>query len=246
MKHILYSITFILVITSCKQEEVLTAQDIIDKTIEVSGGEKFKASTISFNFRDIHYNAIRSNGMFQYERIINDSLGLIKDVLSNDGFKRYIDNKEVTVIDSMAAKYTRSVNSVHYFSVLPFGLNDTAVNKEYLGEVVIKGKSYHKVKVSFSQDGGGDDYKDIFVYWIDKENFKVDYLAYSYMDSPTDLGLRFREAYNERFVNGLRFVDYKNYKPESEMTNLFTLDSLFYTGKLKLLSKIENVNVTVE
>ena len=246
MKHILYSITFILVITSCKQEEVLTAQDIIDKTIEVSGGEKFKASTISFNFRDIHYNAIRSNGMFQYERIINDSLGLIKDVLSNDGFKRYIDNKEVTVIDSMAAKYTRSVNSVHYFSVLPFGLNDTAVNKEYLGEVVIKGKSYHKVKVSFSQDGGGDDYEDIFVYWIDKENFKVDYLAYSYMDSPTDLGLRFREAYNERFVNGLRFVDYKNYKPESEMTNLFTLDSLFYTGKLKLLSKIENVNVTVE
>ncbi|WP_347922086.1 DUF6503 family protein [Pontimicrobium sp. SW4] len=245
MKHILYSLVFVLVITSCKQEKLLTAQDIVDKTIEVSGGEKFKTSTILFDFRDIHYKAIRNNGIFQYERIINDSLGLIKDVLSNDGFKRYIDEKEVAVVDSMAAKYTRSVNSVHYFSVLPFGLNDAAVNKEYLGEVIIKDKNYYKIKVSFSQDGGGDDYEDVFVYWIGKEDFKVDYLAYSYMDSPTDLGLRFREAYNERYVNGLRFVDYNNYKPESEITDLFILDSLFNSGKLKLLSKIENVNIEV-
>lgn len=235
-----------LVVTACKQEHTVTAQDIIDKAIEVSGGEKFKTSTISFDFRDMHYKAYRNNGMYEYERIFNDSLGQIRDVLSNNGFKRFINNEEAVVQDSMAAKYARSVNSVHYFVVLPFGLNDAAVNKDYLGDIVIKDKTYYKIKVSFTQEGGGDDFEDVFVYWINKDNFKVDYLAYSYMDSPTELGLRFREAYNERYVNNLRFVDYNNYKPEADITDLFSLDSLFESGKLKLLSKIENVNIEVE
>jgi len=246
MKHILYSLSLLLVVTACKPENVFNAQEIVDKTVEVSGGDKFNTSTISFDFRDIHYKAIRNNGLYQYERFIADSIGQIRDVLSNDGFKRYINEKEAIVVDSMAAKYTRSVNSVHYFSVLPFGLNDAAVIKEYLGEVTIKNKMYYKIKVTFSQEGGGDDYEDVFVYWIGKEDFKADYLAYSYMDSPTELGLRFREAYNERYVNNLRFVDYNNYKPEANITDLFMLDSLFDSGKLKLLSKIENVNIKVE
>jgi len=246
MKHILYSLILMFVVTSCKQEKTLTAQDIVDKAIEVSGGEKFKTSTISFDFRDKHYKAIRNSGVYQYERVFNDSLGKIRDVISNDGFKRFINEKEVKVVDSMAAKYTRSVNSVHYFVVLPFGLNDAAVNKEYLGEVTIKDKAYYKIKVHFNQEGGGDDYEDVFMYWINKENFNVDYLAYSYMDSPTELGVRFREAYNESYVNGLRFVDYNNYKPEADILDLFALDSLFESGKLKLLSKIENVNIEVE
>ena len=245
MRYILYSLFLMIIVTSCKQEKVLIAQDIVDKAIEVSGGEKFKTSTISFDFRDKHYKAFRNNGVYQYERVFNDTLSKIRDVLSNDGFKRFINDKEVTVVDSMAAKYTRSVNSVHYFVVLPFGLNDAAVNKEYLGEVTIKDKTYHKIKVHFNQEGGGADYEDVFMYWINKDNFKVEYLAYSYMDSPTELGLRFREAYNERYVNGLRFVDYNNYKPEDGMLDLFALDSLFESGKLKLLSKIENVNVEV-
>ncbi|TJY36057.1 DUF6503 family protein [Pontimicrobium aquaticum] len=246
MKHILYSLILMVVVTSCKQEKALTAQEIVDKAIEVSGGEKYKASTISFDFRDIHYKAIRNNGMYQYERVFNDSLGKINDVLSNDGFKRFINEKQVKVVDSMAAKYTRSVNSVHYFVVLPFGLNDAAVNKEYIGDATIKNKGYYKIKVHFNQEGGGDDFEDVFMYWINKEDFKIDYLAYSYMDSPTELGLRFREAYNERYVNGLRFVDYKNYKPEDGILDLIALDSLFESGKLKLLSKIENVNIEVE
>lgn len=246
MKHILYSLALFFIITSCKQEEAITAQQIVDKSIEASGGEKFKTSTISFDFRDKHYNAFRNNGMYSYERSFNDSIDVIRDVISNDGFERFINKKKGVVHDSMAAKYTRSVNSVHYFAVLPFGLNDDAVNKEYLGDVIIKDKNYYKIKVTFNQEGGGDDFEDVFLYWIEKESFKVDYLAYSYMDSPTDLGMRFREAYNERYVNNLRFVDYRNYKPESNITDLFLLDSLFDSGKLKLLSKIENTNIKVD
>jgi hypothetical protein len=58
--------------------------------------------------------------------------------------------------------------------------------------------------------------------------------------------MRFREAYNECYVNGIRFVDYKNYKPINKDADLFDLDRLFENNELKLLSKIENKNIVVE
>ena len=239
---ILFISTFLII--SCKQEPQLTANDIVNKAIEVSGGERFKNSTINFDFRDKHYKAIRENWKFQYEREFKDSISQIKDVLNNNGFMRFVNNFPMAVRDSMAVKYSASVNSVHYFSVLPFGLNDKSVNKKYLNTVEIKGKTYYKIQVTFNENGGGEDFEDVFIYWIDNKSFKADYLAYSYNES-NGLGLRFREAYNERFVNGIRFVDYNNYKPESYAVALENLDSLFGAGKLQLLSKIELENVAV-
>jgi hypothetical protein len=141
--------------------------------------------------------------------------------------------------------YRASVNSVHYFSVLPFGLNDKAVNKTLMGDDTIKTKDYFKVKVTFNPEGGGEDYEDVFIYWINKTNFKVDYLAYSYNEIDGK-GLRFRQAYNERFVNGIRIVDYNNYKTENTSIPLEDLGTAFDTDKLVLLSKIELENVEVQ
>ena len=56
------------------------------------------------------------------------------------------------------------------------------------------------------------------MYWFNKETFKPDYLAY---DFHTDGGgVRFRKAYNERYVDGIRFVDYENYKPRDPKETL--------------------------
>jgi hypothetical protein len=143
----------------------------------------------------------------------------------------------------MATRYSNSVNSVHYFAQLPYGLNDNAVQKELLGEATINGNPYFEVGVTFKQEGGGTDFQDKFVYWIHKENYTVDYLAYSY---ETDGGgIRFREAYNVRYVDGIRFADYNNYKPESLEVSLTDLDALFAKGALKLLSKIETESIGV-
>lgn len=240
---VLISLFFFL---NCKKEKFQpeTAQSIIDKSILVSGGEKFENSTIVFDFRDKHYLAKRDNGSFQLERHFKDSLLNIKDILNNKGFKRFINESEVEVIDSMVPRYSASVNSVHYFSVLPYGLNAKAVNKTYLEKVKIKGKTYYKVKVTFSEEGGGEDFEDVFVYWFNSETYKVDYIAYSYNENE-DLGMRFREAYNERFVNGIRFVDYNNYKPKNKKTSLLDLDKSFENNELELLSKIELKNIEV-
>ena len=240
----LFLFSLICIILSCNNVKEPNAQDIINKAIEVSGGDKIANSTISFNFRNKHYKAIRNNGEFHLEREFQDSLDIIKDVYTNTEFNRFINNKEVVVADTMAVKYTNSVNSVHYFSVLPYGLNTPAVHKTYVEEVVIKESKYHKIKVTFSEDGGGEDFEDIFLYWINTETFKTEYLAYSYLTDGG--GMRFREAYNERFVNGIRFVDYNNYKPVNKDADLFDLDRLFENNELKLLSKIENKNIVVE
>ena len=229
---------------SCKQQDSYNAQNIIDKAIRVSGGEKIPNSIIDFDFRNRHYKAIRNNEGFQYERVFQDSTQTIKDVLSNTGFQRYIDERPVKVAVSMAPRYSSSINAVHYFSVLPFGLNDAAVNKAYLGDVELKGNTYHKIKITFNQVGGGEDFEDVFIYWINTKTFKADYIAYSYSE-PDGLGLRFREAHNERYVNGVRFVDYNNYKPKANSIMLENLDALFENDKLELLSKIDLENITV-
>jgi hypothetical protein len=246
MKRFLTLLFLTLSFFSCNKEITLNANQIIDKSIEVSGGKRFQNSIISFDFRGRHYIAERHNGSFKLIREFSDSLGVYKDVLSNKGFKRFLNNEQIIVVDTMAAKYARSVNSVHYFSVLPFGLNDAAVNKTSLEAVNINGSLYHKVKVAFNQKGGGDDFEDIFVYWINANTFKVDYLAYSYLEDDGELGLRFREAFNERYVNGIRFADYNNYKPIDTSIILEDLDRVFQAKELVLLSKIELINIDVK
>ena len=235
-------------VLSCKNEsklQQLSADEIIDKSIEISGGDRFSRSSLKFEFRDIYYQALRKNHEFLLVRVLVKDNDSIFDMLSNVGFERF-DNKEfVKLEDSIVKKYTASVNSVHYFSVLPYGLNDEAVHKGLLGEEKIKDKYYFKIKVTFNQEGGGEDFEDVFVYWVDKESFKVDYLAYSYNEED-GVGMRFREAYNERYINGLRFVDYNNYKAEDASIELNNLGKVFEKKQLKLLSKIELENVKVD
>ncbi|WP_296384030.1 DUF6503 family protein [Winogradskyella sp.] len=254
MKYLSF-IIIALSIASCKNEpeaKSLSADEIINKSIEVSGGEKFERSAIDFDFRGKIYTSTREKGKFTLSRtsIEADSIFII-DHLNNEGYSRQIGKmktnglKTIVVEDSMAVKYIASVNSVHYFSTLPYGLNDKAVNKSLLNEERIKNKDYYKIKVTFNEEGGGEDYEDVFVYWIDKELFKLDYLAYSYNEDD-GVGMRFREVYNERYVNGLRFVDYNNYKAENTKIKLTELGKAFEANQLKLLSKIELENVKVD
>lgn len=247
MKYILLAILSFFLL-NCKHVETKkrSAEFIINKSIEVSGSDTVASSIIDFDFRNRHYYASRSKGDFLLMRItVEANTDSVFDVLSNDGFERHInENEAVFVEDSMKVKYSASVNSVHYFSVLPYGLNDKAVNKTLLEDVSINGETYHSVKVTFNEVGGGEDYEDVFMYWIHKETFELDYLAYSYAEDD-GIGLRFREAYNERFINGIRFLDYNNYKPKDESISLSELPKLFETGQLKLLSKIELENITV-
>lgn len=244
MKYLLLIVSIIL-FTSCQSDEKeITAQEIIDRTIEKAGGERYKKATVEFRFRDHTYKSIRNRGEFHLERNKVDSTGHYRDILSNTGYQRFQNDSLLTVPDSMVVRYSSSVNSVHYFAHLPYGLNDRAVNKEMAGEATINGQPYHQLRITFQQEGGGADHHDEFMYWIHKENYTIDYLAYKFLVN--DGGIRFRVAYNPRVIEGLRFVDYKNYTIEDLDTDLEDLDELYEQGKLDMLSTIETEIINVE
>ena len=245
MKNVVF-ILLAIIAFSCKNEikKGLSVQEIVDKSILVSGGVALhEKSTISFNFRGRDYISEMKGKRKTFKRIQkNDTINLI-DVLSSEGFQRFNNDSLVSLHDTLATTYGNSVNSVHYFSKLPYGLNDPAVHKELLGETDIKGKPYYKVKVTFNQEGGGDDFDDTYVYFFNKSTFKPDYLAYDFHVNGG--GMRFREAYNERYINGIRFVDYNNMKPKDENASVLEVDSLFNNDGLKLVSKIELTDLKV-
>lgn len=238
-KEWLFRCLLLISLGSCHREP--DAQAIVDQAIETHGGKRYERFHLSFDFRDRHYTARRDGGRFAYERAFSDSTGQVRDVLNNEGFFREVNGRKVPLTDKKRQAYAASVNSVIYFILLPYGLNDEAVQKRYAGEARLEGRPYHKIEVTFRQEGGGKDYTDTFVYWIDQERHTVDYLAY------TNEGLRFRKAVNPRFVNGIRFADYLNYEsklyPQAPVSSL---DSLFTAGKLNKLSEIINENVEVE
>ena len=230
-------VLLLLCLMACKpSEQKLTAQEIIDKTILFSGADKVANSKITFKFRENSYIATRKKGIFKLFRTYKKDSLIIKDVLKNNGYERSINAKLVNVADSMIAKYRNSINSVHYFSVLPFGLNAAAVNKKLLKSATLKGKEYYKIEVTFSKEGGGDDFDDVFIYWIGKEDFLVDYLAYSYHTNGG--GKRFRVLKEQCIKNGIRFVDYHNYKPLNESVSLVDVDQAFERNGLIKVSEI--------
>lgn len=220
-----------------------TAQEIVDKSIAVSGGENYVKSNISFDFRDIHYSSEVVGGKKILKRkIINDSATIIDTKYPNK-FERLVNGNLETLSDSMANVYANSVNSVHYFAMLPYGLNDKAVNKKYLETVKIDTASYYKIEVTFRKEGGGDDFDDVYLYWFNTKTFEPDYLSYEYHTNGG--GQRFRAAYNKRTVGGIRFVDYKNYKPIQKNGSIYAIDSLYVNNGLELLSEIKLENVQV-
>lgn len=221
-----------------------TAQKIVDKAIEAHGGGKFEKIRIEFDFRGRHYTSTRNGGIFTYTREFTDSTGRIKDVLTNDTFQREVNGIPATITDERANAFSNSVNSVIYFALLPYGLNDPAVRKSYLGESTIKDKVYHLIKVTFEEEGGGKDFEDVFLFWINVETFRVDHFAYSYQSDGG--GIRFREALNPRFVEGILFQDYNNFQPTSDTVTLDEMKELFESSGLEKISVINLENVEVK
>lgn len=232
-----------MMVTGCREHGASAdAQQIVDLAIEAAGGERYQNSRIEFTFRDREYIAYQQDGQRVLSRITLTDTARIEDVKTGASFKRSIEGVTQQLADTTRQKLSDAVNSVHYFAYLPNGLNDPAVNKTYLGKKKIGDAEYHKIQVTFRQEGGGTDFEDVFVYWFNTETHLPDYLAYQYHTNGG--GMRFREAYNERRVGGIRFVDYRNYKYEGSLP-VTSLDSLYMEGDLELLSLIELKDIAV-
>ena len=144
----------------------MTASDILARSIKSHGVDLLDNSTMGFNFRGIEYQIDRQDGIYRYQRRFDKNEKIVVDELDNYGFTRSYGDSLVQLPDSLTTKYVSSLNSVVYFAQLPYGLDSNAVVLEHLGTDVIKGEEYHEIQVTFNEDGGGEDYEDVFIYWI--------------------------------------------------------------------------------
>ena len=87
------------------------------------------------------------------------------------------------------------------------------------------------LKVTFKEEGGGEDFQDEYRYWINQKNHEIDYLAYNYLTDGG--GTRFRRAINKRKIVGIFFQDYVNYKPFQKFEQLDSLPSLFEQERVR-------------
>ncbi|WP_299889514.1 DUF6503 family protein [uncultured Lacinutrix sp.] len=225
---------------SSKTTELSKAQVILNKAIATHGGNLYNRAEYSFVFRNNKY-IFKNDGInYKYEKYSQKGDTLIQDILDNNKFSRTINSKRIELSKEDISKYTAALNSVIYFATLPNKLNDNAVNKTYIGETNIKSKDYNIIEITFNEENGGEDHDDEFYYWINKNNNKIDYIAYNYKVNKG--GVRFRSAYNTRVIDGITFQDYINYKAEVG-TPLKELPKLYEAGKLKELSKIKTENI---
>lgn len=228
------SVSIATVLCGCAKQP--DAQSITDAAIAAHGGHRFEASIIEFVFRGRHFSVERNGGLFTYKRTFEDSTGTVSDVLSNEGFFREINGERMELAESEVRRLSQSVNSVVYFALLPYFLNDAAVQTRYLGKRTINGEPYHQIEATFLKEGGGEDYTDVFTYWFHQDKHTMDYLAYSYHRD--DRGTRFREAFNQRRINGILFADYLNYKGAVGDTSTVDYDRRFERGQLTKVSEI--------
>jgi len=221
-----------------------SADEIISKAIERHGGGLYEQADIDFKFRGKTFKTKLVDGQYQIERMFSEQENAIMDVLKEDKtIARWINNQEISLDGSSRENIYNNTNSVVYFALLPYRLNDPAVNKQLMCTSDINGEPYYKVEITFDDPGGGKDFEDSFIYWIHKDSFTVDYLAYSY--NINGGGVRFRKAYNQREVNGIRFQDYVNYTIDQDFP-AHELDYAFQSGMLRELSRVDLEEVQVK
>ena len=228
---------------SCQSPKSENAQEIIQKALHQSGFDKSSFS-VDFDFRDYHYTLIRKPSFYSFSRSTIQKDVEVKDVMtSSKPLQRFIDGKMILLSDSLQRVYSNSLNPVMYFFQLPKPLQDTAAINELVGADVIHGETYWTLKVTFKEEGGGEDFQDEYRYWINQKNHEIDYLAYNYLTDGG--GTRFRRAVNKRKIEGIFFQDYVNYKPFQKFEQLDSLPSLFEQEELQQVSLIENKNIRV-
>jgi len=218
--------------------------EVVEMMQNAHGVSNLDGKDISFTFRDKQYARYSFNNQYSYSRSGENEKGeMIIDSWRGDDFQRSINGVDVQVTSKEENGYKSSINSVFYFALLPVAISDPAVNVRSLGDVKIKDQMYTKIEVTFDEEQGGEDHSDIFIYWMNKETHTMDFLAYQYFTEGG--GIRFREAFNQRDIEGFRFQDYNNYEPLAGI-ELIDMDIAYEMGRMELISEIVLTGVKVK
>ncbi len=223
------------------------AEAIVDHTLDAYHSKLFDKSTIEFNLGNQLWKSKRLNGKYTYERIFDSTGMTIHDEFANAVMTRFISNRLIPLEGKHLSQLIDEINTEMHFFSTPFGLDDSSVIRQYIGEVTILGKKYDKIKIDFKPAPGDFLYHDDhYVYWVNKENHLIDYIGYDFTRNDQSHTL-FRKSINQRKINGLTVQDYVMYKPlhDSIPSKLESLDEAFSGNQLQETGRIVYQNVKV-
>ncbi|KAB2840392.1 MAG: hypothetical protein F9K45_09035 [Melioribacteraceae bacterium] len=221
-------------------------QQIVNEAITNSGWDRFNNTNVEFDFRGTHYKIFHNNGNYVYEKIFLDTAqGIIREGMTNDSTYKELNGLSILLDEKETARIRNSINQVVYFNLLPYKLNDKAVIKNYIGESTVNDKEYYKIRITFSESGGGDDYDDWYIYWFEKNTKAMDYFAY-YYTIKGESATRFRVVKKVHSINGFIFYDWENFTSEEIGEQIENFDKLYTEGKVKKVSDIELNNIEVK
>ncbi|MEM6531007.1 MAG: DUF6503 family protein [Myxococcota bacterium] len=213
--------------------------DTVARAQRVHGSDTLKHAHVVFSFRGTRYEMDRDQGQYVYTSLSNDK----RITLTNSGVTLTVSGRPIPMTDNAAQGAAETVNSVVYFASLPLALSDPAVHLADAGLETVRSQDYERVRVTFTEQDGGADHDDVFMYWFRVDTGTMDYFAYSYRRDGG--GIRFRVTTAAQLVDGMRFQDYDNYQTKVLSTPLDSLPRLWAAGKLEKLSEIKTEDVCV-
>uniref|UniRef100_UPI003784E557 hypothetical protein n=1 Tax=Daejeonella sp. TaxID=2805397 RepID=UPI003784E557 len=113
MKQTFTYIIILFIFSSCLNSP--NPQKIVDKSIAYYRMDKLKNASLEFTFRNIKFKVMQNEGQFRYERTFVDSSGIFHDIIDNEGFKRFLNEKELKLDSLDLAKHSQSLNAMVYF-----------------------------------------------------------------------------------------------------------------------------------
>jgi len=244
----------LMVLTLLAAPMVASAENlpIVDQSIELHGGDLYEHSLISFTIVSksgaFDVEVRQDGGMYRYAVISDTDQGRRTVVTTNEGVQVLLDGEPQEVPADRVQRFRDYVSARVYFPLLPYRLDDPSVHQEDLGLETWPGedgpRELHKVKVRFSS-GSSTDAQDEYLYWFDPETGRLEQLAYSFRG-----GLRFREAFDFRRVNGILFSNQKNFAIDweegDEPLPVDAVTPAFVDERMEHLSTVRVENLKVE
>lgn len=213
---------------------------IVDRAIEVHGGDRFDHSTIRFEFRGEQFVIWRDDGEFRYEKRISKDGREIRDVLTNEGFHREANGRVIELEPDVRRHAVEVLSSVVMFALLPYRLDKPTAVREYDGAETIRGEPYDRIHVTFRDVPELSDRDRELEVWFSRKTGDLDFFAF------TSNGVRFREAFETVEAEGIRLNNYVNYIPDPRNLPLEEVERQFVRGELVEVSKIVLENLEVE
>jgi len=244
MKLLAYLILFGGLLTSCKTdvEPELNGIQLLDKSIEASGGSIFNDSNVSFQIKHRKYQAYRNKHIARFSIETKNLNNEIHKATYANGFPEYFINNEKIPTNPNIQRYVNlRLEAVMYLSGIPHVFKQNGVITTRQEDVVIDEQDYFVLNITFPEGEGLPD--DEFYLYINPETFYVDFYAEKYKlngNEPT-----FVRLYNHRIVNSLLFADYYTFSPKEDSTLLSEIHTFYSKKDINERKHVQYTNIEV-